>query len=781
MKRTILLVRSNIRKAKVQTVVIIMLILLASAMMNLWLMLSTDYKKNFERFHTKLNDGHVTIAAYTDEQAFREFVTDMLGGSDEVAEFSVREALCMPGSFSYGGGKIMSSLVFLKRDTALCADVGKVELTEESDLRSGIYLPMLYGLGDNYSVGDTIELALGSETLVYTVCGFFNSPMMGSHNCNMFMMLLTEDKFGALSEGNAAYPSTCISLRLTDRTKSEEMKTLLLDSMTEAFPDVMFVSDSYEEVAVSRYISSMICVGILSVMAFLVLLIGVVVIASNVANTIQDQLQNLGALKAVGYRSGQLVLPFVMQFAGISVLVAAIGCALSYCIFPMINGMMIQQTGIPYQIKVLPVPFLTTVCFVFIVAALTVLLSAKRLKRIAPITAIRQGVATHHFKKNAVPLDLTRLPLQVALAMKTAGYRFKQNITIGITMLALSLIIVFSGLMLENIIMDIQPFVDMFVGEAADSTIDVNVSRESEFLSAMKADSRVEKMHLYTNVNVQHVDGSLLNGMIYDDFSKFNNQNIVIEGRFPKYDNEVAVAAKYAREIGLEVGDEIILRAEGNEQTYLITGFTQLTSYLGKDCAMTREGYERIGILSNASYYIDLTEDTDIDDFNSGVIGRFGNDLNTAVNIRAILDGSSGVYVALVTVIVTAILFVSGMIVVFVMYLLVRTVLNDRKRDYGILKALGYTTRQLILQTAFGFMPAVILSAAVGITVCAQIINPLTALFFSGVGIVKCTFTVPLLFNIFAGIGLVLFAFAVACLMSLRIKKIAPRALLSGE
>lgn len=781
MKRTMLLVRSNIRKAKGQTVAIIMLILLSSAMMNLWLMLSTDYEKNFERSHTKVNDGHITIAAYTNEETFREFVTDMLSGSDEVTGFSVRDALCMPGSFSYGGGEIMASLVIMEKDTALCADVGKAELTEESDLSSGIYLPMLYGLGDNYSVGDTMELALGSDTLDYTVCGFFNSPMMGSHNCAMVMMLLTEDKFRVLSEGNAAYPSTYICLRLTDRTKSEEMKTLLLDSMTEAFPDVMFVSNSYEEAAKSRYISAMICAGILSVMAFLVLLIGVVVISSNVANTIQDQMQNLGALKAVGYRSGQLVSSFVMQFVVISVLAAVIGCALSYCIFPAVSGMMVSQTGIPYQIRVLPVPFFATIGFIFSVVALTVLLSAKKIKKIEPITAIRQGVATHHFKKNAVPLDLTRLPLHAALAMKTACSGLKQNITIGITMFVLSLIIVFSGLMLENMIIDMQPFVDMFVGEAADSCIDVNVSRESDFLSAMKADSRVEKMHLHTNVNVQHVNGSLLNGMIYDDFSKFNNQNIIIEGRFPKYDNEVAIAAKYARENGFEVGDEIILKAEGNEQTYLITGFTQNTGYLGKDCAMTREGYERIGTLSNASYYIDLTEETDIDDFNSVVIRRFGNDINTALNIQAILDGSGGAYVALATVIVTASLIVSGIVVVFVMYLLVRTVLNGKKRDYGILKALGYTTGQLILQTAFSFMPAVILSAAVGITVCAQIINPLTALFFSGVGIVKCTFTVPLMFNIFAGIGLVLFAFAAACLMSLRIKKLAPRALISGE
>ncbi|MDE5818020.1 MAG: ABC transporter permease, partial [Lachnospiraceae bacterium] len=371
MKRTMLLVRSNIRRTKGQTVAIIMLVLLSSLMMNLWLMLSTDYKKNFERSHTKVNDGHVTIAAYTDEETFREFVTDMLSGSDEVAEFSVRDALCMPGSFAYGGGEIMASLVIMEKDTALCADVGKAELTEESDLSSGIYLPMLYGSGDNYSVGDTMELTLGSETLAYTVCGFFNSPMMGSHNCTMTMMLLTEDKFRALCEGNTAYPSTCISLRLTDRTKSEEMKTLLLDGMAEAFPDVMFVSNSYEEVSESRYISSMICAGILSVMAFLVLLIGVVVISSNVANTIQDQMQNLGALKAVGYRSGQLVSSFVMQFVVISVLAAVIGCAFSYCIFPAVSGMMVSQTGIPYQIRVLPVPFFATIGFIFSVVALT--------------------------------------------------------------------------------------------------------------------------------------------------------------------------------------------------------------------------------------------------------------------------------------------------------------------------------------------------------------------------------------------------------------------------
>ena len=107
--------------------------------------------------------------------------------------------------------------------------------------------------------------------------------------------------------------------------------------------------------------------------------------------------------------------------------------------------------------------------------------------------------------------------------------------------------------------------------------------------------------------------------------------------------------------------------------------------------------------------------------------------------------------------------------------------MNSRKRDYGILKALGFTTGQLVLQTAASFLPAVILSTTVGVLVSSLVINPLTALFLGGIGIVKCTFTVPAGLIAVSGAGMALLAFGLACLMSLRIRKIAPVDLLAGE
>lgn len=219
----------------------------------------------------------------------------------------------------------------------------------------------------------------------------------------------------------------------------------------------------------------------------------------------------------------------------------------------------------------------------------------------------------------------------------------------------------------------------------------------------------------------------------------------------------------------------------GKTEKYLISGFTQITNNLGRDCLLTRQGYEQLGTLQNATYYINLSQDTDIDAFNEEMKDLFPGNINAVINVLATVESAGSVYVNLMTIIVVAILVLSVIIICFVLYLLVRTMLNNKMRDYGVMKSLGFTTKQLVLQTALSFMPAIILSTVIGLIISCLIINPLMSLFLSSMGIVKCTFAPPVLFSVIAGIGLILFAFAFACLLSLKVKKIAPRNLLVGE
>lgn len=780
MRKLFLIARSNMRKAKGQTVAIVVLILLAAMLFNLWLMLATDYRANFDRYHDKLNAEHVTLSVDGDTDDVRDFLTQTLDHNAKVSQYRLDSCLNVTGTFAYNGGQTSGWFIFLPKDVALSRSIGRAEIVEDGNIESGVYLPMLYQ-SDDIQIGKPFEMTIGSHTVEYPVCGFFNSVMMGSHNCALTEIILTQDKYGELSDLGYAPQATLCSIRLNDKSENLIIEAEMKSAVSERFPDILMISNSYDTVSQARYISQGICSVIISAMAFLVLLIALVVVASNIVNYIQVNMKNLGALKAVGYTSKQLICSLLLQFLGLILITAIVGAALSYAVFPAVNIMMIAQTGIPYAIHFLPLPALISLFILGGTVALDVWLSARRIKKIEPIVALRSGVQTHNFNRNHVPLEKTKAPLNFALALKTTLSGVKHNITVCITMLVLSLIVVFSGLMMENVISDFTPFVNLIVGETADSCINVQAEIEDEFLQAMNADSRVEKIYLYNSLTVSHVGGAELTATLSDDFSKANNQNVIYKGRFPKYDNEIAIAAKYAKEKGFEVGNEIEITANGKTVKYLITGFTQISNNLGRDCLLTRQGYERLGELSNASYYINLTEDTDIDAFNEEIRQKFEGNVNTSINIRTVVKSASDVYVTLMTIIVIAILVLSAIIIAFVLYLLVRTMLNNKKRDYGILKSLGFTTRQLILQTALSFMPAIIISTLIGIVVSCFAINPLMSLFFSSLGIVKCTFAIPVAFSSIAGVGLILLSFGIACLLSLKIKKIAPRNLLVGE
>ena len=779
--RSFLVARSNVRKSKGETVSIVVLVLLAAFLLNLWLMLSTDYKANFDRYHQAYNAQHVTLAADGNSGAFQSFLSKTLEADSRTDDYCLDHCMHMTSTFSYNGGEINAWVVFSDQQTALTRRIGRVEIVEEGSQTSGIYLPLLYK-SDEIAVGKTMELTIGSHKKSYTVCGFFNSVMTGSHNCTMLEMILTGDQYAELEKSGYAPQATLCFVRLKDRSESLSYEASLKNAVSGQTPNSMMMSNCYATVSQSRYISQMICSGIMSAMAFFVLLIALVVMISNIIHDIQANMKNLGVLKAAGYTSGQLICSLLLQFLSLTLFAAAAGIGLSYLFYPAVNTMMVSQTGIPYEIRFLPVPLFLSLAILSGAVALAVWLASRRIKKIEPITALRCGIATHSFKRNHVPLDKANLPLNLALALKTTLSGIRHNLTVCITMLVLSLVVVFSGLMSENVIMDRTPFLTIVVGEIADSCISVRASAEHEFLHKAKADPRVENIYLYTSLDVSHAGGTELMAMVCDDFAKSNNQGVIVEGRFPKYDNEAAIAVKYAKENGFLVGDEISIEENGRQETYLICGLTQISNNLGRDCLLTREGYERLGEIVNTNYYINLAGGTDIDAFNQEMEESMGSSaVNTTINIQQMVDSMSGVYVRLITIIVIAVLALSALITAFVLYLLVRTLLRNKMRDYGILKALGFTTRQLVLQTALSFLPVMVVSTAVGIFVSSLVINPLVALFLGGIGIVKCSFAVPAGFVVAAGMGMVLFAFVTVCLLALRVKKIAPRVLLVGE
>ncbi|MDE7440346.1 MAG: hypothetical protein K2N23_07565, partial [Clostridia bacterium] len=281
-----LIARSNMRKAKGQTIAIVVLILLAAMLLNLWLMLSMDYKANFDRYHDKLNAEHVTLAVDDSDGTVYESLSQTLQDDTEVKEYRLDSCMLMICTFPYNGGTMNTDVVFMDKHTAISRTIGKSEIVEDSDLTSGVYLPMLYKSAD-CSVGKTIEISIGSHPVTYTICGFFNSTMLGSHNCALMQIILTADKYTELENLNYAQQATLCSVRLNDISNNLNYRATLKSTVSENFPNTRMIGSCYDVVVQARYISQMICSGIISVMAFIVLLIALVVIISNIINYIQ--------------------------------------------------------------------------------------------------------------------------------------------------------------------------------------------------------------------------------------------------------------------------------------------------------------------------------------------------------------------------------------------------------------------------------------------------------------------------------------------------------------
>lgn len=92
------------------------------------------------------------------------------------------------------------------------------ECQKEGGLTSGVYLPVVHR-SDAIRVGKTIEITIGNHTVEYTICGFFNSVMTGSHNCSLTEIILTEDKY----DGPRQNSQPCFLLPLPGANKEGEI------------------------------------------------------------------------------------------------------------------------------------------------------------------------------------------------------------------------------------------------------------------------------------------------------------------------------------------------------------------------------------------------------------------------------------------------------------------------------------------------------------------------------------------------------------------------------
>jgi putative ABC transport system permease protein len=149
------------------------------------------------------------------------------------------------------------------------------------------------------------------------------------------------------------------------------------------------------------------------------------------------------------------------------------------------------------------------------------------------------------------------------------------------------------------------------------------------------------------------------------------------------------------------------------------------------------------------------------------------------VDVEEMINSQSSVYISAVLAVMVLILANTVLVVVLILYLVIKTMILKRKREFGILKATGYTTFQLMTQIAMSFVPIVIAGVMIGGVLGCLLTNSMLTLLLSGAGIYNVQFIVKIPLIVVLCIGIIVLAYLVSMLVAHRIKRITAYGLIT--
>ncbi|MFA9463456.1 MAG: ABC transporter permease [Velocimicrobium sp.] len=789
MKILYLLTSANLRKGKSQTLTFSFIILIAALLMNLGLVTWLNYNINFDKEATTLNAADAILVTQSTNHDLVKQLSNKIRSDARTQKLELRSIIFTPATFTYNNAEQMRNLVILNAKNP--SKMNKVSYIKKSKqiILNPVYLPYLFYTGGGYEIGDSFNITIttqpyGKKVFTYTVAGFFEETYLATINTTIPGIILEDREYTKLSNLlSSSSNGTLFLVKLHNVTNGELFSSKYKTEMSNIFSKKI-INDStyYSIIKQARTVTSFMASILVVSFSFVILVIALVVIKFRIGNSIELEMQNIGAQKAIGYTSTQIIASILLQFSFISLLSCLLGIILSYRILPLLSSLFAAQTGIIWNPTFDLFSALLTLCFILFIVTFVSFLVTRTIRQIQPIAALRFGITTHNFKKNPFPLARYRGNLTILLSMKSFLVNTKHNITVGLIICAISFASIFSSVLYYNIVVDDKNFNNLVVGEITDIKLFTYSSKATkEVILDLKKMPQVQKVFSYNSNSVSDTDtGSDLMCYITADFSLINNSNMVYAGRFPKYNNEVAIGGQFSKIAEKKIGDTILLSKNDITVEYLITGLIQDSNYLGRSVCLTDDGYRKFApnFLSTV-IYVYLNNGVNTEDFITEIETKYNEKIATSSNYIKEIRSVMSIYKHAVIILAYVILSVTIVIIALTIYLVIKTMLLHKKQDLGIQKALGFTTHQLIIQTSLSFLPTLALGSLSGTILGYVGVNPLLSLLLSSIGMMKVNFIIlpSILVGVF--IGITTLGFFVSLCVSARIKRITPYALIN--
>ncbi len=228
----------------------------------------------------------------------------------------------------------------------------------------------------------------------------------------------------------------------------------------------------------------------------------------------------------------------------------------------------------------------------------------------------------------------------------------------------------------------------------------------SEQVENLKSDENIEDIVRYKQGSSMEVENYEIRSVYFSDEGKIieSMRMNITEGRYPEKPNEAAVSKKYLKKLGIEpvIGAEFsVTWLDGTEETYTVAGLTELEAESQFFIMLSEEYAENGSQLKDVSYTVsariigasDMDDQTFLDTIRS--IGEECDVPRHQIreNSRFVIKISNIKASTLLAVVgaSAAVLFVS----VFVIYSIFYISVTGRIRQFGQLRTIGMTSKQI--------------------------------------------------------------------------------------
>ncbi|MCM1044720.1 MAG: FtsX-like permease family protein [Candidatus Gastranaerophilales bacterium] len=742
MKKLSTLILHNLKKAKGQYLSFGVFICLTAFIINIALVLAFQtfqaYDSLFDRLDTA--DINFMIPQAQDQEDLLTEVEEIEGVSFVETHNGVFTAVTVR---EFAGSDFDMNTVFYDLDEKRTLNL--LDVTKDS-AQSGnsVYIPLYMKELGGFAEGGRITYSIDGKDHTYDIGGIVLEMQYGNYGTGLIGGYLPEALYEDFAQEYRDHIVTEYSIKTTGDVELSQMKNTISEMLREKGIALLSIGDK----DASKQTRTMVCtllIVIFLALAAIILVVSIFLSNFRIRSAIEDELAQMGVLKAIGYTSHMIVAATIMPYVLVGVLSTALGIALSYAVLPFVAQILAIQSGFSYtpdfDIMALVIVMLVLTCAI----SLFSYLSARKIHRLEPINAIR-GV--------------------------TGAESEGQNILLFAVSFGIMVLLSFAGTLLYNVNVKPDHFMNTLSEESPSVIFTTEDDKMAELKGILQSDSRVKLVLEYASVPVSYEEGSLT-AFVCEDFSQVTN-DICYEGRSPVKENEIAVGNALSDQYS--IGGEIEISVGSQSAVYIVTGYIQSVNHAGAVCQLTGKGYEQIGEKPNTInvYLSDKTADVFIKEYEE----NYDTIILSSVNYEQMSENGRMMYAGIVSVIVVILFVISVLMVLLVMYVIINSMISRRRQEFGIYKAIGYTNRQLTVKTALAFLPTVavasILSAIAGLWYLPAIDNVI----FSLIGAVKNHFEVSVWILIVFAVAFTMAAFGISVLLSAPIKKITAYSLL---